>query len=97
MMHKRKTSSTHASTFLVTLALVNMSAMEEPHADTGVAASRAVGLVLLPCAAMLIRALMEPATAHPSSPHESLPREGWGASGPPPSGDLASDPGYMRC
>lgn len=42
MMCKRTTSSTHASTFLVELALVNMSAMEEPDPDTGAAASSAV-------------------------------------------------------
>lgn len=41
MTHKGMTGTTHASTFLVKLTLVNISAMEEPDPDTG-AASRAV-------------------------------------------------------
>lgn len=43
MMHKRKTNSTRASTFLIKLALVNMSAMGEPDPDIGAAPRRGVG------------------------------------------------------
>lgn len=96
-MHRRKTSSMHASTFLVKLALFYMSALEEPDPDIGAAASRAVE-----AGAFSLQSNVHPGsygTYHSTSfqprwePSPGGVEDFWA----PFRGDPASNPAHMRC